>query len=64
MAVKLNEYFNKQPRLGVISTSSKDGTLDSAVLGSPQMIDEKTVIVALARAAPLPTFRRIQMPFS
>ena len=49
MSGKLREYFNKQPRLGVISTSSKDGTVDCAVYGSPQMIDEKTVIVALAR---------------
>jgi hypothetical protein len=30
----LVEYFNKQPRLGVISTSSKDGKVDSAVYGS------------------------------
>jgi hypothetical protein len=43
----LVEYFNKQPRLGVISTASKDGKVDSAVIGSPQMVDEKTVIVAL-----------------
>ena len=38
MAEKLAEYFNKQPRLGVMSTSSKDGKVDSAVYGSPQMI--------------------------
>ena len=44
----LMEYFNKQPRLGVFSTSSKEGKVDSAVYGSPQMIDEKTVKVALA----------------
>ena len=44
---RLVEYFNKQPRLGVISTASKDGKVDSAVIGSPQMVDEKTVIVAL-----------------
>jgi hypothetical protein len=49
MSGKLREYFNKQPRLGVISTSSKDGKVDCAVYGSPQMIDEKTVIVTLAR---------------
>ena len=48
MAEKIMEYFNKQPRLGVISTSSKDGKVDSAVYGSPQMVDEETVIVALA----------------
>ena len=49
MTGKLMEYFNRQPRLGVISTSGQDGRVDSAVYGSPQMIDEKTVIVALAR---------------
>ncbi len=49
MVGELIEYFNKQPRLGVMSTSSKDGKVDSAVYGSPQMVDEKTVIVALAK---------------
>jgi hypothetical protein len=48
MPGNLMEYFNKQPRIGVLSTSSKDGKVDAAVLGSPQMIDEKTVTVALA----------------
>lgn len=57
MSAKLMEYFNKQPRMGVISTSSKDGKVDSAVYGSPQMIDEKTVIVALARGR---TFANLQ----
>jgi hypothetical protein len=57
MAGKLVEYFNKQPRLGVISTSNKDGKVDSAVYGSPQMIDEKTVLVALAKGR---TFANLQ----
>jgi hypothetical protein len=57
MTDKLLEYFNKQPRLGVISTASKDGKVDCAVYGSPQMIDEKTVIVALARGR---TFANLQ----
>jgi hypothetical protein len=48
MAGILMEYFNKRPRLGVISTSGKDGKVDSAVYGSPQMVDEKTVVVGLA----------------
>ena len=64
MAGKLIEYFNKQPRLGVISTSSKDGKVDSAVYGSPQMVDENTVTVALAKGRTLPTFKIIQMPCS
>jgi hypothetical protein len=54
---KLMEYFNRQPRLGVISTSDKDGRVDSAVYGSPQMIDEKTVQVAFARGR---TFANLQ----
>lgn len=49
MTGKLMDYFNRQPRLGVISTSGKDGQVDSAVYGSPQMIDEKTVLVAFGR---------------
>jgi hypothetical protein len=57
MAGKLMEYFNKQPRIGVMSTSSKDGKVDSAVLGSPQMIDEKTVIVAFGQGR---TFANLQ----
>ncbi len=46
MTSKLMDYFNKQPRIGVLSTSTKDGKADSAVFGSPHMIDEKTVVVA------------------
>jgi len=57
MTAKLLEYFNKQPRLGVISTSSKDGKVDSAIYGSPQMIDENTVVVALAKGR---TFSNLQ----
>lgn len=49
MTAKLVEYFNKQPRIGVFGTSSKDGKVDSAVLGSPQMVDEMTVTVALGK---------------
>jgi hypothetical protein len=48
MSAKLMEYFNKQPRLSVLSTSSKNGIVDVAVMGSPQMVDEKTIITAFA----------------
>jgi len=47
MLTKLMEYFNKQPRLGCLSTADKEGKADVAILGSPQMIDEKTVILSL-----------------
>lgn len=49
MTSKLMDYFNKQPRIGVLSTSSKDGKVDSAVFGSPNMTDEKTVVVATGK---------------
>lgn len=54
---KLMEYFNKQPRLGVISTSSKGGIVDSAVYGSPRMVDENTVTVAFGKGR---TFANLQ----
>ncbi|MEE9913531.1 MAG: pyridoxamine 5'-phosphate oxidase family protein [Deltaproteobacteria bacterium] len=49
MSKALMQYFNKQPRLGVLSTSSKSGEVDSAYFGSPHMIDESTVVVALGK---------------
>ncbi|MFO7569328.1 MAG: pyridoxamine 5'-phosphate oxidase family protein [Smithellaceae bacterium] len=49
MSKSLMEYFNKQPRLGVLSTSSKAGEVDSAYFGSPRMVDESTIMVALGK---------------
>lgn len=46
---KLMQYFNKQPRLGSMSTAGKDGKVDVAFLGSPRMLDEKTVLMGLGR---------------
>jgi hypothetical protein len=43
------DYFNKQPRIGILSTASKDGKVDSAIFGSPNMTDEKTVVVATGK---------------
>lgn len=48
MSSKLMEYFNRQPRLGILGTCSKDGIVDMAVMGSPQMTDEKTIIAVFA----------------
>lgn len=47
MSTKLMDYFNKQPRLGSLSTSSKDGKVNVAYFGSPRMIDEKTIVMGL-----------------
>jgi hypothetical protein len=46
---KLMDYFNKQPRLGCLSTSGKDGKVNVACFGSPRMVDEKTVVMALRK---------------
>ena len=47
MSDKLMEYFNRQPRLGTLSTADKNGKVDSAYFGSPRMIDEKTIFMGL-----------------
>ncbi len=49
MSTKLMEYFNKQPRLGCLSTSGKDGKVDVACFGSPRMLDEKTVVMSVRK---------------
>lgn len=47
MTSQLMDYFNKQPRIGMIGTASKDGRVDMAVMGSPRMTDEKTVVIGM-----------------
>ena len=49
MNAHLIEYFNKQPRLATLSTADKSGKADVAVLGSPRMVDEKTVVLTLRK---------------
>jgi hypothetical protein len=39
--------FNKKTRIGALATADKDGNVDAAVFGSPRMIDEDTVIMAI-----------------
>jgi hypothetical protein len=47
MPGKLVEYFNNPARIGTLSTADKNGKVDTAVFGSPRMIDEKTVVMGL-----------------
>lgn len=47
MSRDLVAYFNKQPRLGCLSTSSPDGAVDAAVFGSMRMIDANTATLGL-----------------
>ena len=49
MSARLVDYFNKQPRIGILSTANREGKVDAAVFGSPMMIDEKTVVMGLGQ---------------
>jgi predicted pyridoxine 5'-phosphate oxidase superfamily flavin-nucleotide-binding protein len=51
------EYFNRQPRIGTLSTADRDGKVDVAPMGSPRMVDEKTVVMALAENRTLANLR-------
>ena len=41
------ELFNKRPRIGTLSTSNKSGDVNVAIFGSPQMVDENTVVMGI-----------------
>ena len=41
------EMFNKEARIGALATANKNGDVNVAVFGSPRMIDENTVIMAI-----------------
>lgn len=54
---QLMDYFNKQPRIGTLSTAGADGKVDVAVFGSPRMTDEKTVVMGLGANRTLQNLR-------
>ncbi len=41
------KMFNKKTRIGVLATANNDKEVNVAVFGSPRMIDEDTVIMAI-----------------
>lgn len=41
------EMFNRKTRIGALATTKKNGDVNVAVFGSPRMIDEETVIMAI-----------------
>ena len=50
MTQKLMAYFNtNQGRIGSLSTANKDGKVDVAHFGTPQMIDEKTIVMGIGQ---------------
>jgi hypothetical protein len=54
---ELMTLFNKQPRIGTLSTANKLGDVNVAVFGSPQMIDENTVVMGIGENQ---SFRNLQ----
>ncbi|MBN2126018.1 MAG: pyridoxamine 5'-phosphate oxidase family protein [Deltaproteobacteria bacterium] len=54
---ELMALFNKRPRIGTLSTSNKLGDVNVAVFGSPQMIDENTVVMGIGENR---SFRNLQ----
>ncbi len=51
------ELFNKRPRIGTLSTANQKGEVNVAVFGSPQMIDENTVIMGIGQNRTLANLR-------
>jgi len=43
------ELFNKSPRIGSLSTANSEGDVNAAVFGTPQMIDDDTVVMGIGR---------------
>jgi hypothetical protein len=41
------KMFNQKNRIGALATADKGGNVNAAVFGSPRMIDEDTVIMAI-----------------
>ncbi|MEE9420149.1 MAG: pyridoxamine 5'-phosphate oxidase family protein [Desulfatiglandaceae bacterium] len=46
---ELTTLFNKRPRIGSLSTANGKGEVNVAVFGSPQMIDENTVVMGIGK---------------
>jgi hypothetical protein len=57
MSTNLIEYFNKQPRLGTLSTADKNGSVNAAFFGSPRMRDERTIVMGCGNNR---TFKNLQ----
>jgi hypothetical protein len=54
---ELMDMFNKRPRIGTLSTATLQGDVNVAVFGSPQMIDENTVVMGIGNNR---TFRNLE----
>jgi hypothetical protein len=44
------EYFNKSPRIGTFIPTEKAVNVNSTIFGSPNMTNEKTVVMRLGKS--------------
>lgn len=44
---ELMDLFNKRPRIGALATADAKGIVNIAVFGSPQMIDQDTIVMGI-----------------
>jgi hypothetical protein len=47
MKTRLREFFNKEPRIGILATTAKNGQVNAACFGSPYMPDDERVVMGL-----------------
>lgn len=43
------DFFNNTPRIGSLSTTDSNGNVNAAIFGSPQMINENTVVMGIGK---------------
>ncbi|MEW6674031.1 MAG: pyridoxamine 5'-phosphate oxidase family protein [Thermodesulfobacteriota bacterium] len=46
---ELMALFNRRPRIGALATAGAGGDVNAAVFGSPQMIDENTIVMGIGK---------------
>lgn len=54
---ELMDVFNKRPRICVLSTANRTYDVNAAVFGSPQMVDENTIVMGVGKNR---TFKYLQ----
>ncbi|MEW6349561.1 MAG: pyridoxamine 5'-phosphate oxidase family protein [Thermodesulfobacteriota bacterium] len=57
MTKALMDFFNRQPRLGTLSTAGKDGKVNAGFFGSPRMVDEQTIEMGIGKNRSLANLR-------
>lgn len=54
----LMEYFNRRPRIGILSTSAINGQVNAAIINSTRMIDPTTIELDVGESRSLENLRQ------